>query len=487
MLLPIARPYQEKAIQETFNTWKDYKKLLLCIATGGGKTFIGCSLAKAFMNHGKRVLVLVHREELMQQFVRTFKPFCVTPELIVAERRGIPKSNCYIAMTETIHRRMKKNPHYLSLLGHIDLLIVDEAHFDSHRKSIEVIERENDCHTLALTATPIPSSKKTIMKNDWDKIIYPITLTDLINQKWLCKCQTYSFNGDVSGLEYRAGEFTEKSQLDVFGKPKLYGGLIENINNIIKDKKSLIFNVNVDHSLDITRRLEQSGYTARHLDGKTPKHEREEILKGFRDNKFQFLCNVGVCTTGYDEDTIESVILNRATCSVSLYYQMCGRGARINPDINKYNFTILDMGMNWKRFGTWDADYDWVDAFENPPALTKGNLTKENNNFINCDTCGKVYKRRVDNCSICGSSLKEKKEKERKLKVSKIITAREIKQYKKDTLPDRLKGRLITSLNDGELREYCEHMGTKLGFYKKYKWMYFRGKYTTEPRIEDLI
>jgi type I site-specific restriction endonuclease len=73
---------------------------------------------------------------------------------------------------------------------------------------------------------------------------------------------------------------------------------------------------------------------------------------------------VSILTTGFDEPTVESIILNRATKSLTLYFQMIGRGSRILPD--KKEFTVIDLGNNLSRFGAWEADTDWKEIFRAP-------------------------------------------------------------------------------------------------------------------------
>jgi superfamily II DNA or RNA helicase len=88
------------------------------------------------------------------------------------------------------------------------------------------------------------------------------------------------------------------------------------------------------------------------VDGTTPKAERERILRDFKNGRFSVLCNVDILTTGYDEPSIECVVINRRTKSVPLWLQMCGRGSRIYR--NKSEFIILDMGGNTIELGHWE-------------------------------------------------------------------------------------------------------------------------------------
>lgn len=107
-----------------------------------------------------------------------------------------------------------------------------------------------------------------------------------------------------------------------------------------------------------------AGYPVKHLDNKTSKEERTAILKWFKETKGAILTSVSILTTGFDEPSVQSVILYRATNSLTLYHQMVGRGSRRTG--NKKTFSIVDLGNNIERFGEWDAPLDWKLVFENP-------------------------------------------------------------------------------------------------------------------------
>ena len=133
-----------------------------------------------------------------------------------------------------------------------------------------------------------------------------------------------------------------------------------------KNKKTLIFNNGIFTSRKVFEVFTDLGYPIRHLDNKTSAAEREEILKWLKKTKGAILTSVSILTTGFDEPSIQTVILNRATTSLTLYHQMIGRGSRRLPQ--KKTFSIIDLGNNTDRFGAWNAPVDWSHVFENPEA-----------------------------------------------------------------------------------------------------------------------
>ena len=107
-----------------------------------------------------------------------------------------------------------------------------------------------------------------------------------------------------------------------------------------------------------------AGYPVAHLDNTHTKKERKKILNWFHETPDAILTSVSILTTGFDEPSVEAIILNRATKSLTLYYQMIGRGSRIFK--NKSTFQVIDLGNNLHRFGPWGADLDWQRIFKSP-------------------------------------------------------------------------------------------------------------------------
>jgi superfamily II DNA or RNA helicase len=186
---------------------------------------------------------------------------------------------------------------------------------------------------------------------------------------------------------------------------------------IAPGKKTLVFNVNIEHNNIVTHALKMEGLNVYSIDGLTPKNEREEILKKFSIEPDAIICNVGVLTTGFDEPTIESIILNRATKSLSLYLQMIGRGSRISE--NKQHFTVIDLGLNVKRHGFYNDTFDWETYFKF--GKSKGNGKQGAMPVKECPKCSSLIHTRIMICPDCGHEFQSKEEKEAEEKKYKII------------------------------------------------------------------
>jgi len=160
------------------------------------------------------------------------------------------------------------------------------------------------------------------------------------------------------------GDFTQKSSDELYSTPAMLELLLQAYESRAKGKKTLIFNNGIFTSMKVRDTFEAAGYPIKHLDNRTSASEREAILKWFKKTKDAILTSVSILTTGFDEPSVNAVILNRATKSLTLYYQMIGRGSRKLP--GKKAFSIIDLGNNAERFGLWNENIDWNHVFQKP-------------------------------------------------------------------------------------------------------------------------
>jgi type I site-specific restriction endonuclease len=160
------------------------------------------------------------------------------------------------------------------------------------------------------------------------------------------------------------GDYTVKSSEDLYSNMVMQEKLLHAYTEKSLGKKTLIFNNGIHTSLYVYDSFKNAGYNIRHLDNTTSAEERKETLSWFKKTPDAILTSVGILTTGFDEPTVESIILNRATKSLTLYFQMIGRGSRRLP--NKDSFIIIDLGNNALRFGLWNNPVDWQHIFKSP-------------------------------------------------------------------------------------------------------------------------
>jgi superfamily II DNA or RNA helicase len=263
-----------------------------------------------------------------------------------------------------------------------------------------------ECKVLGVTATPTALMP---LANYYDELILGPTVKDLINDNYLVDCLPYGFASDlVDSQKFKTvkGEFDEKQMMDFYSSEYMVKNVINGYWDLSPGKKTLIFNVNIEHNKAVFNAFKEEGLNVKEIDSTFEKKERAEIINWFKNNKDAILCNVGVLTTGFDEPSIETVILNRATKSLSLYLQMVGRGARIFE--GKQNFKLLDFGKNVARHGYYSGYFDWPAFFKHGSKLNDGISsgiapTKE------CPECHLILHLSAKDCS-CGHSFEKEKE-----------------------------------------------------------------------------
>lgn len=350
-------------IFEVFDKSTDNFNLLYQLPTGGGKTVIFSEIVRRYIqNHDKKVVILTHRIELCKQTSKMLSGFDVKNKIINSKVKELPDQDqykCFVAMVETLNNRLNDKKLKLEDVG---LVIIDEAHYNSFRKLFKFFEK---CLILGVTATPLSSNIKLPMKDNYDKLIVGDDIGTLIKNGFLANAELHNFDVELNTLKIGInGDYTVKSSEALYSNSHMLSKLMFAYEEMSKGKKTLIFNNGINTSKEVYYTFKKAGYNVRHLDNTCNKQERKEILKWFKNTPDGILTSVSILTTGFDEPTVESVILNRATRSLTLYFQMIGRGSRILEHKNK--FMVLDLGNNIIRFGPWNQSVDWHHIFKYP-------------------------------------------------------------------------------------------------------------------------
>jgi len=341
----------------------DGSNLLYQLPTGGGKTVVFSEIAKRYiLQSQKKVVVLTHRIELSLQTSKMLTGFGVKNKIINSEVKEFSDQDeymCFVAMVETLNNRLQEEKVEIKNIG---LVIIDEAHYNSFRKLFKYFEQST---ILGVTATPLSSNIKLPMKDHYKKLIVGESITSLIEKKFLAKANLYNYDVGLQSLKLGiSGDYTVKSSDELYTNQTMLGKLLTAYREIALGKKTLIFNNGINTSRYVYEIFKKAGYGIRHLDNKNSASERREILDWFSKTPDAILTSVSILTTGFDEPTVDTIILNRATRSLTLYFQMIGRGSRVLPQ--KSEFNVVDLGNNIARFGPWDAPIDWQEIFHFP-------------------------------------------------------------------------------------------------------------------------
>jgi superfamily II DNA or RNA helicase len=382
------RDYQVKLTDDVIRKLAK-RKVIAQLATGGGKTVCFSSITKRYIDkHEKSVLILVHRKELLQQTRRSLhNAFNLDCQIIIAGMKTIPYNRIYVGMVETVKRRIDQ-------LHNIGMIIIDEAHIANFNL---IHDHFPESYFIGFTATPLAAAKDKPLKNYYNDIVCGVDISHLIDIGSLCANETYAAKDAVNrkGLSIKGGEFDNSLMGLEFSQPHHVNNVVTIYKQKAEGTKAIVFNVNIEHSLKVTDAFVQAGYNCRHFDGETDTNERTEVLSWFENTPGAILCNVGIATTGFDEPTIETVIVNRSTMSMPLWLQMTGRGSR--PTEFKKTFTIIDMGGNAITHGDWCDKHNWEYLFWNPPKKGEGVAPVKE-----CPKCMRVIHIKVMKCPECG-------------------------------------------------------------------------------------
>ncbi|MCA0132783.1 DEAD/DEAH box helicase [Winogradskyella alexanderae] len=358
--------YQIKDLNRIFDVMAEEAEnfnLLYQLPTGGGKTVIFSEIVRRYIErHNKKVVILTHRIELCKQTSNVLSGFKVKNKVINSKVKSLPDQDdymCFVAMVETLNNRLSDNDFELKNIG---LLIIDEAHYNSFRKLFKFFE---ECFILGVTATPLSSNIKLPMKDNYNKLIVGDDISTLIKNGFLATAEMYHYDVGLTSLKIGInGDYTVKSSEALYTNSLMQSKLLTAYEELARGKKTLIFNNGIYTSKEVYYTFKKAGYNVRHLDNTASKQERKDILKWFKYTPDAVLTSVSILTTGFDEPSVESIILNRATRSLTLYFQMIGRGSRIYKE--RTSFQVIDLGNNVARFGPWSQPVDWQHIFKYP-------------------------------------------------------------------------------------------------------------------------
>ncbi|MBT3922865.1 MAG: hypothetical protein HOF21_09855 [Nitrospina sp.] len=234
----------------------------------------------------------------------------------------------------------------------------------------------------------------------FQKMIQGPQIKELIDREYLVPCQYYApSKPDLAGLKIRMGDYQEKQLSERIDTAKLVGDIPENWSRIAPDRSTVVFATGVQHSIHIRDRFRDAGILAEHIDGTTPKDERDKILSDLATGKTQVVSNCMVLTEGWDCPIVSCCVLARPTKSLGLYLQMAGRILR--PDTNKVNAIIIDHAGAIFEHGFVENHREWsLDPEEKIQDRVKKSKNKPKNP-ITCEGCKFVYREQPD-CPKCG-------------------------------------------------------------------------------------
>lgn len=428
------RDYQTSEINAVRDSFRHgHKRVLAVLPCGAGKTVIFAYMSKRHieLSPNNKVLFLVHRKELIDQTVDTFRRF------------GLESSQIQIAMAQTITRRLDSTEKPT-------MIVLDEAHHSSARTWTRILDKFSDVPTIGLTATPCRLDGKGLGDIFTDMKV-GVSAKELVSLGYLSNYDYYAPKIDVVGTEWslKGSDYDMEKASETLERAKIFGDVMKYFD---PNRKTIIYSPTVALSKKIAERI---GDCAVHFDGDTPKKERDRIVKDFRDGKIRALCNCDLIGEGFDVPDCDCVMLLRPTQSVSLFIQQSMRCLR--PKEGK-RAIIYDFVGNCFRHGMPTEEREW--SLQGKTKCRNPSGEKE----ITCRTCSKcfrVYEGTNRICPYCGNDngktrAEIKKEKEAELQ---RITELEHKEAKREQGMARTFDELVL-------------LGKKRGYARPQAWAY---------------
>ncbi|MFZ2141913.1 MAG: DEAD/DEAH box helicase, partial [Xanthobacteraceae bacterium] len=290
MSTPELRQYQRAVIAEFHRRIEQgCRRIILVAPTGSGKTIIGAEIIREKARARKPVLVLAHRREIISQTSEKLRDLGIVHGIIQAGVPARPLEDVQVASIQTLHRRAI---HAETMeLPRADLLVIDEAHHCPADTYSKIIASYPEAVLLGLTATPCRGDGRGL-GGIFETIIECPQVAPLIEQGFLVKTRVYApVNPDLTGVRSQAGDYVETQLADRMDRPKLIGDIVTHWHKFGERRKTVAFTVNVSHSIHLRDEFIKSGVRAEHVDGSTPKPERDASLARLASGEIELISN----------------------------------------------------------------------------------------------------------------------------------------------------------------------------------------------------
>lgn len=413
-------------------------------------------IARRTTKNNNRVMFLIHRKEVLDQAVKTFKEQGVNPNLLTA------------GMVQTLTRRVDKLPTP-------DVILVDEAHHALAKSYQRILSKFPKSIVLLFTATPHRTGRMQLDQIA-DDIIVGQSIHELTDKGFLAPFRYFQPPDDFDSKLLKrgsTGDFTNESMQEAMST-RIFGHIVKQYKRIASGMQAVVYTYSIDSAHKIAAEFNESGITARSVNGKTPQDMRDHIVRMFRDQRIKILVNVNLFTEGVDLPNVDCVIMARPTASLALYLQFSMRC--LNPRPGK-TAIIIDHANNFKTFGYPDDDRDWKKAIKSGKQKSKTLLTDPGLSIVTCDYCFAVVKAsevKDGKCPICGKPIKV-----HEAKPVSDVDLIEASKERQNTIREIVKNDLLKSVANKSVSEL--HSLRELQAYAKlhsYKpgWAWFQAK-----------
>ena len=369
------RDYQKSEIEAVRRSFsKGNKRVIAVLPCGAGKTVLFAYMSKRHIEKSpqNRVLFLVHRRELIDQTVETFKRF------------GLESSQIKIAMAQTVTRHIED-------LEKPTMIVLDEVHHATAKTWTRILDAFPDVPTVGLTATPCRLDGRGLGDLFSDMCV-GVSSKELIEEGYLCDYDYYAPKVNLVDAKFkpRGSDYDMEDTATRLEAAHIFGDVMKYLDF---DRQTIIYFPTVAMSKRIAERI---GDKARHFDGDTPKDVRADIVRRFRSGEIRVLCNCDLIGEGFDVPDCDCVMLLRPTKSVALYIQQSMRCLR--PKEGK-RAVIYDFVGNCFRHGMPTDEREWSLQGKTKCRNESGEpeITARQ-----CGNCFRVYAGKSRICPYCG-------------------------------------------------------------------------------------
>ena len=396
------RDYQNVGVMAVRKTIADgNNRPLMVLPTGGGKSVIFGEIIRRVVENNKRVLWLVHRRNLVTQMRDTLQGFGVDAGIIMAGYEPEPDKLAQVGTIFSYARRIHEKKLFDDNFHEAQVVMIDEAHRSVTKSYMDVIERYPHAILVGCTATPLRADGRGlgIVYNDLVEIA---TVKELTEMGHLSPVRYFAPSTiDTTGIGMSAGDFIVHELAARVNTPTITGDVVSNWLRLGEDRKTIVFAVNVAHSIALRDEFIKYDIPAAHLDAHSSDAERDGVFRAMERGDIKIICNVALYQEGLDVPDVGCIVMARPTKSLGLWKQCAGRGLRPAP--GKEDCLILDHGGIIDRLGFLDEEVIWS-LDENERGWTKKEPPEKEPRKVTCKECGEIFQGKKI-CPACQTPL----------------------------------------------------------------------------------
>ncbi len=371
--------YQEDMKERIEKALRLYRSVMAQMPTGTGKTYLLTAVIDSFVSNNpmEKVWIVAHRRELVSQIDETVRKF----HSYSASNTSSLLSSVKAMSIQWLMR------HYDEIEEEPGMIVIDEAHHALAKTYKEMWERFPKAKFLGLTATPCRLNGKGFT-DLFDILVQSWSVPEFISKGRLATYDFVSIKSDgmtqrlIDSLQKRGadGDYQNKEMDMLLNKKPSIERLYRSLEEFGKDRKGIVYAINISHAQKITKLYQENGVKAIAIDSKTPATERQQDIEAFKKGDIQVLVNVDIFSEGFDCPDVEFVQLARPTLSLAKYLQMVGRGLRVAK--GKKNCVIIDNVGLYRVFGLPSQVWNWNAMFEGKLRVGKKKETPKEREFF---------------------------------------------------------------------------------------------------------